>query len=60
MVYGNEPLAVEEWLKKEEEEVEEHNKLERELVSSSGFLVSAGKSFRVRSCEEVSLCKSVD
>ena len=46
MVYGNEPLAVEEWLKKEEEEVEEHNKLERQLVSSSGFLVSAGKSFR--------------
>ena len=32
MVYGNEPLAVEEWLKKKyEEEVEENNKLELEL-----------------------------
>ena len=31
MVYGDEPLAVEEWLKKKEEEVEENHKLEREL-----------------------------
>ena len=31
MVYDNEPLAVEEWLKKYEEEVEENNKLLREL-----------------------------
>ena len=33
MVYDNEPLAVEEWLKKYEEEVEENNnyKLPREL-----------------------------
>ena len=30
MVYDNEPLAVEEWLKKYEE-VEENNKLPREL-----------------------------
>ena len=31
MVYDNEPLAVEEWLKKYEEEVEENNKLPRQL-----------------------------
>ena len=31
MVYDNEPLAVEEWLKKYEEEVEENNKPPREL-----------------------------
>jgi len=32
MVYDDEPFAVEEWLKKRyEEEVEENNKLEREL-----------------------------
>ena len=29
MVYGDEPLAVEEWLKKKEEEVKENDKLER-------------------------------
>ena len=31
MVYDNEPLTVEEWLKKYEEEVRENNKLQREL-----------------------------
>ena len=31
MVYDNEPLTVEEWLKKYEEEVKENNKLQREL-----------------------------
>ena len=32
MVYGDVPLAVEKWLiRKEEEDVEENNKLERDL-----------------------------
>ena len=63
MVYDNEPLAVEEWLKKYEEEVEENNKLSRELrerldgsVQVDSWWVSANHF--VRSGEEVSLCKS--
>ena len=31
MVCGDEPLAVEKWLIRKEEEVEENNKLERDL-----------------------------
>ena len=31
MVYDNEPLAVDEWFKKYQEEVEENSKLPREL-----------------------------
>ena len=31
MVYGDEPLAIQYWLKKKEEEVEENKMLEREL-----------------------------
>ena len=31
MVYDDDPLAVEEWLKKEEVEVKENDKLDREL-----------------------------
>ena len=63
MVYDNEPLAVEEWLKKYEEEVEENNKLPWELreildgsVQVDSWWVPANHF--VRSCEEVSLCKS--
>ena len=33
MVYGDEPLAVEEWLIKQEEEVKENDKLERRVSS---------------------------
>ena len=52
MVYGNEPLAVEEWLKKSTKKklkkiicYSENYGFKTLRVSSSGFLVSVGKSF---------------